>query len=65
MLVMAKPKVNAAKPGQRQRFALAIADLEGDIVHKRSQGYELTELGGELPDANAAADPDGRLALAV
>jgi hypothetical protein len=41
------------------------ADLEGDIVHKRSQGYELTELGGELPDANAAADPDGRLALAV
>jgi hypothetical protein len=31
MLVMAKPKVNAAKPGQRQRFALAIADLEGDI----------------------------------
>jgi hypothetical protein len=25
------------------------ADLEGDIVHKRSQGYELTELGGELP----------------
>lgn len=41
------------------------ADLEGDIVHKRAQGYELTELGGELPEANAAADPDGRLALAV
>ncbi len=41
------------------------ADLEGDIVHKRAQGYELTELDGELADANAAADPDGRLALAV
>jgi len=41
------------------------ADLEGDIVHKRAQGYELTELGGELADANAAVDPDGRLALAV
>ncbi|HXR13955.1 MAG TPA: hypothetical protein VN740_04775 [Solirubrobacteraceae bacterium] len=41
------------------------ADLEGDIVHKRAQGYELTELGGELAEANAAADPDGRLALAV
>ena len=41
------------------------ADLEGDIVHKRAQGYELTELAGELPEANAACDPDGRLALAV
>jgi hypothetical protein len=41
------------------------ADLEGDIVHKRAQGYELTELGGELPEANASADPDGRIALAV
>jgi hypothetical protein len=41
------------------------ADLEGDIVNKRAQGYELTELGGELAEANAAADPDGRLALAV
>lgn len=41
------------------------ADLEGDIVHKRSQGYELADLGGELADANASADPDGRLALAV
>jgi hypothetical protein len=41
------------------------ADLEGDIVHKRGQGYELTELAGDLGDANAAADPDGRLALAV
>jgi hypothetical protein len=41
------------------------ADLEGDIVHKRAQGYELTDLGGELAEANAAADPDGTLALAV
>jgi hypothetical protein len=41
------------------------ADLEGDIVHRRAQGYELTELDGELAEANAAADPDGRLALAV
>jgi hypothetical protein len=41
------------------------ADLEGDIVHKRAQGYELTELGGELAEANAACDPDGHLALAV
>jgi hypothetical protein len=41
------------------------ADLEGDIVHRRAQGYELTELESELADANAAADPDGRLALAV
>jgi hypothetical protein len=41
------------------------ADLEGDIVHRRGQGYELTELEGDLAEANAAADPDGRLALAV
>jgi len=41
------------------------ADLEGDIVHKRGQGYELTDLPADLGDANAAADPDGRLALAV
>ena len=41
------------------------ADLEGDIVHRRAQGYELTELEGDLTEANAAADPDGRLALAV
>jgi hypothetical protein len=41
------------------------ADLEGDIVHKRAQGYELTDLGGELAEANASADPDGTLALAV
>jgi hypothetical protein len=41
------------------------ADLEGDIVHRRAQGYELTELDGDLVEANAAADPDGRLALAV
>ena len=41
------------------------ADLEGDIVHKRAQGYELTEIGGALAEANAACDPDGGLALAV
>jgi hypothetical protein len=41
------------------------ADLEGDIVHRRAQGYELTELDADLAEANAAADPDGRLALAV
>jgi hypothetical protein len=41
------------------------ADLEGDIVHRRAQGYELTELDSDLGEANAAADPDGRLALAV
>jgi hypothetical protein len=41
------------------------ADLEGDIVHRRGQGYELTELESDLAEANAAADPDGRLALAV
>jgi hypothetical protein len=41
------------------------ADLEGAIVHRRAQGYELSELDGDLSDANAAADPDGRLALAV
>jgi hypothetical protein len=41
------------------------ADLEGDIVHRRAQGYELTELESELAEANAAADPDGRLVLAV
>ena len=41
------------------------ADLEGDIVHRRAQGYELTELESDLTEANAAADPDGRLALAL
>jgi hypothetical protein len=41
------------------------ADLEGDIVHRRAQGYELTELQHDLAEANAAADPDGSLALAV
>ena len=34
-------------------------------MHRRAQGYELTELDGDLGEANAAADPDGRLALAV
>ena len=33
-------------------------------MHRRGQGYELTELDSDLAEANAAADPDGRLALA-
>ncbi len=41
------------------------ADVDGEIVRKRAQGYELTELESELGEANAAADPDGRLALAL
>jgi hypothetical protein len=40
------------------------ADLDGEVVRKRGQGYQLTELEGELEPPNAAADPDGRLALA-
>ena len=41
------------------------ADLDGEVVRRRAQGYELSELGGPLRKANAAADPDGRLALAL
>lgn len=41
------------------------ADLDGEVVRKRAQGYELTELEGELGQPNAAADTDGGLALAV
>jgi hypothetical protein len=41
------------------------ADLDGEVVRKRAQGYELTELDGELGQPNAAADTDGELALAV
>jgi hypothetical protein len=44
------------------RFA---ADLDGESVRRRAQGYELSELDGPLAEPNAAADPDGRLALAV
>ncbi len=44
------------------RFA---ADLDGEIVRRRARGYELSELVGELGEANASADPDGRLALAL
>ena len=39
------------------------ADLDGEVVRKRAQGYELTELEGELGQPNAAATPDGGLAL--
>jgi hypothetical protein len=41
------------------------ADLDGEVVRKRGQGYQLNELEGELEPPNAAADPDGRLVLAV
>jgi hypothetical protein len=41
------------------------ADLDGEIVRRRARGYELSELEGPLGEPNAAADPDGRLALAV
>jgi hypothetical protein len=40
------------------------ADLDGEVVRRRAQGYELSELAAPLADPNAAADPDGRLALA-
>jgi len=39
------------------------ADLENSAVRLRGQGYELGELGGELPAANAAADESGKLSL--
>lgn len=41
------------------------ADLDGESVRRRAQGYELSELEEGLGDANAAADPDGTLALAL
>jgi hypothetical protein len=41
------------------------ADLDGEAVRRRAQGYELSELPGPLADPNAAADPNGRLALAL
>ena len=69
------PYVHVARPSDGVLIEILVAwelcwyrfeaDLEGDIVHRRGQGYELGELGGELAEANAAADPDGRLALAV
>jgi hypothetical protein len=34
-------------------------------VRQRGQGYEPSELGSELPEANASADEHGRLALAA
>src|SRR5579872_1992040 len=40
------------------------ADLDGEVVRRRAQGYELSELPGPLPEPNAAADTDGRLLLA-
>jgi len=42
------------------------ADLEGDIVHRRGQGYELTELDSDLAEGQRRRPiPTGRLALAV
>jgi hypothetical protein len=41
------------------------ADLDGEVVRRRAQGYELSELAGPLQKANGSADPDGRLALAL
>ena len=41
------------------------ADLDGEVVRRRGQGYELNELSAPLTEPNAAADPDGRIALAV
>jgi hypothetical protein len=40
-------------------------DLENSAVRLRGQGYELGELGEELPAANAAADEHGKLSLAA
>jgi hypothetical protein len=39
-------------------------DLENEAVRLRGQGYEPSELGAELPPANAIADERGRLSLA-
>jgi hypothetical protein len=40
-------------------------DLENSAVRLRRQGYELGELGDELPAANAAADESGKLSSAA
>jgi hypothetical protein len=39
-------------------------DLENSVVRLRGQGYEPSELGAELPAANAIADERGTLTLA-
>src|SRR5579872_3157709 len=41
------------------------ADLDGEAVRRRGQGYELSELDRPPEEPNAAADPSGMLALAV
>ena len=41
------------------------ADLDGEVVRRRAQGYELSDLADTLGTPNAAAEPDGRLALAL
>jgi len=40
-------------------------DLENEAVRQRGQGYEPSELEGELPPANASADNAGKLVLAA
>jgi len=40
-------------------------DLENSVVRQRGQGYEPSELGSELPAANAVADDEGRLSVAA
>jgi len=41
------------------------ADLDGEVVRRRARGYELSELAAPLAEPNAAAYPDGTLALAL
>src|SRR5581483_8300950 len=41
------------------------ADLDGEVVRRRAQGYELSDLAESLGEPNAAAEPDGRLVLAL
>ena len=41
------------------------ADLDGEVVRRRAQGYELSDLADALGEPNAAAEPDGRLMLAL
>lgn len=38
-------------------------DFENGVVRQSAQGYELDELGRELPPANVTTDESGRLAL--
>jgi hypothetical protein len=65
------PYVHAASGGDGALIELLVVwelcwyryevDLENSAVRLRRQGYELGELGDELPAANAAADESGKL----